>query len=143
MENKSYSAVIGASSAPYETQLAHQCASDTHGSHACSQYDSLPNYIALTTGQSGSILAPFTCDCAPSSSVSVTVDNIFRQGADRRRHRALLCRGDERQLLEQRHHVCPEAQSGAVHVGRRGPDGVPAGRPPHGKRHRRQLHQRR
>jgi phospholipase C len=79
MENKSYSAVIGSPDAPYETQLAHQCASDTHWSDAGSQYDSLPNYIAMTTGQSGSILAPFTCDCAPSSSVSVTVDNIFRQ----------------------------------------------------------------
>lgn len=79
MENKSYSSVIGSPSAPYETQLAHQCASDTHWSDAGSQYDSLPNYIAMTTGQSGSILAPFTCDCDPSPSVSVTVDNIFRQ----------------------------------------------------------------
>lgn len=79
MENKSYSSVIGSSSAPYETRLAHQCASDTHWSDAGSQYDSLPNYIAMTTGQSGSILTPFTCDCAPSSSVSVHVDNIFRQ----------------------------------------------------------------
>jgi len=79
MENKSYSSVIGSSGAPYETQLAHQCASDTHWSDAGSQYDSLPNYIAMTTGRSGSILAPFTCDCAPSSSVSVTAANIFRQ----------------------------------------------------------------
>ena len=79
MENKSYSSVIGSSSAPYESQLAHQCASDTNWSDAGRQYNSLPNYIAMTTGQSGSILTPFTCDCAPSSSVSVTVDNIFRQ----------------------------------------------------------------
>lgn len=79
MENKSYSSVIGSSSAPYETQLARQCASDTHWSDAGRQYNSLPSYIAMTTGQSGSILAPFTCDCEPSSSVSVTVDNIFRQ----------------------------------------------------------------
>jgi phosphatidylinositol-3-phosphatase len=79
MENKSYSSVIGSPDAPYETQLAHQCASGTHWSDAGRQYDSLPNYIAMTTGQSGSILAPFTCDCAPSPSVSVTVDNIFRQ----------------------------------------------------------------
>jgi phospholipase C len=79
MENKSYPSVIGSSSAPYETQLAHQCASGTHWSDAGRQYDSLPNYIAMTTGQSGSILAAFTCDCAPSPSVSVTVDNIFRQ----------------------------------------------------------------
>jgi hypothetical protein len=79
MENKSYSAVIGSPSAPYETLLAHECASDTNWSDAGSQYNSLPNYIAMTTGQSGSVLTPFTCDCAPSSSVSVTVDNIFRQ----------------------------------------------------------------
>jgi len=79
MENKSYSSVIGSSSAPYETQLAHQCASDTDWSDAGRQYNSLPSYIAMTTGQSGSILTPFTCDCDPSSSVSVTVDNIFRQ----------------------------------------------------------------
>jgi phosphatidylinositol-3-phosphatase len=79
MENKSYASVIGTPGAPYETQLAHRCASDTHWSDVGSQYDSLPNYIAMTTGQSGSILAPFTCDCAPSPSVSVTVDNIFRQ----------------------------------------------------------------
>ena len=79
MENKSYSSVIGSSSAPYETHLAHQCASDSNWSDAGSQYNSLPNYIAMTTGQGGSILTPFTCDCAPSSSVSVTVDNIFRQ----------------------------------------------------------------
>lgn len=79
MENKTYSSVIGTPGAPYETQLAHQCATDTHWSNAGSQYDSLPNYIAMTTGQSGPILAPFTCDCAPSPSVSVSVDNIFRQ----------------------------------------------------------------
>lgn len=79
MENKSYSSVIGSSGAPYETQLARQCASDTHWSDAGRQYNSLPSYIAMTTGQSGSILTPFTCDCDPSSSVSVTVDNIFRQ----------------------------------------------------------------
>src|SRR6266702_868001 len=79
MENKSYSSVIGSPSAPYETQLAHRCASDTRWSDAGGQYNSLPNYIAMSTGQSGAILAPFTCDCAPSSSVSVTVDNIFRQ----------------------------------------------------------------
>jgi hypothetical protein len=79
MENKSYSSVIGSSRAPYETHLARRCATGTHWSDAGSQYDSLPSYIAMTTGQSGPILRPFTCDCAPSSSVSVTVDNVFRQ----------------------------------------------------------------
>jgi hypothetical protein len=79
MENKSYSSVIGSPGAPYETKLAHRCASDTHWSDAGSRYNSLPNYIAMTTGLSGSVLTPFTCDCAPSPSVSVTADNIFRQ----------------------------------------------------------------
>ena len=79
MENKSYPAVIGSARAPYETHLAHRCATGTHWSDAGSQYNSLPNYIAMTTGHSGPILRPFTCDCAPSSSASVTVDNIFRQ----------------------------------------------------------------
>src|SRR5215831_5465894 len=79
MENKSYSAVIGSPRTPYETRLAHQCASGTHWSDAGSQYNSLPNYIAITTGHSGPLLRPFICDCAPSSSASVTVDNIFRQ----------------------------------------------------------------
>ena len=50
MENKSYNSVIGSSSAPYETSLAKQCASDTHWNDAGSAYNSLPNYIALTSG---------------------------------------------------------------------------------------------
>jgi Phosphoesterase family len=81
MENKSYPSVIGSRSAPYETALAHQCASAAHWKDAGSQYDSLPNYIALTTGipTGDPRLDPFICDCAPASSVKVTVDNLFRQ----------------------------------------------------------------
>ena len=80
MENKSYNSVIGSSSAPYETSLAQQCGSDTHWNDAGSAYNSLPNYIALTSGiNSSSVLNPFKCDCNPSSSVHVTSDNIFRQ----------------------------------------------------------------
>ena len=81
MENKSYGSVIGSGSAPYETALAQQCATAAHWNDAGGQYNSLPNYIALTTGirTGDSRLDPFTCDCAPSSSVSVTVDNLFRQ----------------------------------------------------------------
>ena len=81
MENKSYGSVIGSGSAPYETALAQQCAAAAHWNNTGSQYNSLPNYIALTTGitTGDSRLDPFTCDCAPSSSVNVTVDNLFRQ----------------------------------------------------------------
>ncbi|HEY7121617.1 MAG TPA: alkaline phosphatase family protein [Solirubrobacterales bacterium] len=81
MENQSYGSVIGSGSAPYETALAHQCASASHWQDAGSQYDSLPNYIAMTTGipTGDPRLDPFSCDCAPSSSVSVTADNLFRQ----------------------------------------------------------------
>ena len=50
MENKSYGSVIGSGSAPYETALAQQCATAAHWNDAGGQYNSLPNYIALTTG---------------------------------------------------------------------------------------------
>lgn len=81
MENKSYGSVIGSGSAPYETALAQQCATAAHWNDAGGQYNSLPNYIALTTGilTGDSRLVPFSCDCAPASSVNVTVDNLFRQ----------------------------------------------------------------
>jgi Phosphoesterase family len=81
MENKSYGSVIGSGSAPYETDLAQRCATAAHWKDAGSNYDSLPNYIALTTGipTGDSRLDPFRCDCAPASSVNVTVDNLFRQ----------------------------------------------------------------
>ena len=82
MENHSYGSVIGNSSAPFTTQLAKECATAPHWSDAGSQYNSLPNYIALTTGipTGDPRLSPFTCDCAPSASgVNVTVDNVFRQ----------------------------------------------------------------
>jgi hypothetical protein len=89
--------------------------SDTHWSDADRQYDSLPNYIAMTTGQSGPILAPFTCDCAPSPSVSVAADNIFRQ--------VPTAGGTERSYAEGMSGNCsdsgttlrPQAQSGALH----------------------------
>jgi phosphatidylinositol-3-phosphatase len=81
MENQTYGSVIGSGSAPYETALAHQCATAAHWNDAGSKYDSLPNYIALTTGipTGDPRLHPFVCDCAPSSSVNVTVNNLFRQ----------------------------------------------------------------
>ena len=80
MENKSYNKVMGSRSAPYETSLARRCGSDSHWSDAGSAYNSLPNYIALTSGiRDPTKLNPFKCDCKPSSSVHVNADNIFRQ----------------------------------------------------------------
>jgi phospholipase C len=81
MENESYGSVIGSKSAPYETALAHRCATAARWHDAGSQYDSLPNYIAMTTGipTGDPRLDPFSCDCAPADSVNVTVDNLFRQ----------------------------------------------------------------
>ncbi len=80
MENKSYSSVIGSASAPYENSIANQCATLSHWTDAGSGYNSEPNYVALTSGiNSSSVLQPFTCDCAPSASISVTSDNLFRQ----------------------------------------------------------------
>jgi chitodextrinase len=87
MENKTYSQVIGSSSAPYETQLAKDCATDpSEIDTSPAPPDSLPNYIAGTAGvcSSGSITA--TCpssadnDCTYSaSSCHAPVDNIFRE----------------------------------------------------------------
>ena len=81
MENKSYGSVIGSGSAPFETALARECATAAHWNDAGSDYNSLPNYIALTTGipTGDPRLDPFYCDCAPAKSVNVTVDNLFRQ----------------------------------------------------------------
>ena len=81
MENKSYGSVIGNASAPFETALAKECATAAQWHDAGSQYDSLPNYIAMTTGipTGDPRLDPFGCDCAPADSVNVTVDNLFRQ----------------------------------------------------------------
>jgi hypothetical protein len=72
MENKTYSEVIGSSSAPYLTWLARQCAAAT--SEATVGSPSLPNYIGATTGQTFGI----TDDASPSAH-PITADNIFRQ----------------------------------------------------------------
>jgi hypothetical protein len=80
MENHNWSDIFGDSSAPYENSLAAQCGTDTQWADAGSAYQSLPNYIAATTGISDpTALQPFAGDDAPSSSVSTTADNIFRQ----------------------------------------------------------------
>jgi hypothetical protein len=76
MENHSESSL---STAPYMSSLARQCGTASNWLDAGSGYDSEPNYIAATTGLTGSALSSFNCDCPQSSSNQTTADNIFRQ----------------------------------------------------------------
>jgi hypothetical protein len=69
MENKSYSEVIGSSSAPYETTLARACATLTH--MAVNGSPSEPNYLAATAGT--------TFGVTDDGRHPQTADNIFRQ----------------------------------------------------------------
>jgi hypothetical protein len=73
MENHNWQQVLGdPSAAPYETRLAHQCATATHYSSVGSP--SLPNYLGATSGDTWGIR-----DDADPSSHHLTVDNLFRQ----------------------------------------------------------------
>jgi hypothetical protein len=72
MENKSFADVIGASSAPYETQLAAQCGLAT--SYHAVTHPSLPNYIAATSGGTQGIAD----DNAPASH-PLAVASIYSQ----------------------------------------------------------------
>ena len=76
MENHSESSL---SSGTYMSSLAQQCGTASNWLDAGSAYDSEPNYIAATTGLTGSALNSFNCDCQQSSSNQTTADNIFRQ----------------------------------------------------------------
>jgi hypothetical protein len=72
MENKAYSSIIGSASAPYENQLALQCASAVN--FFAETHPSLPNYIAMTSGSPQGI----TDDNAPASH-PLNVPSIFSQ----------------------------------------------------------------
>lgn len=72
MENKSYSSIVGNTSAGYENQIAHKCGLAANY-HAIS-HPSLPNYIALTSGSTQGI----TDDDDPSSH-PLDVPSIFHQ----------------------------------------------------------------
>ena len=72
MENHSYGQVIGSSTAPYETNLAHQFGTATH--YASVGSPSLPNYIGATSGSTQGI-----ADDADPAGHQLTVDNLFRQ----------------------------------------------------------------
>ena len=75
-ENKSVAGVIGNAAAPYTTALAHACGYATSYADAGSQFKSLHNYIALTSGLDNT---PVQTDCVPSATCSTAVDNLFRQ----------------------------------------------------------------
>src|SRR5207249_2366851 len=66
-ENKHLADVIGSPDAPYATALAKACGYATKYADAGSQFNSLPNYIALTSGRSNT---PIQTDCSPSPSCS-------------------------------------------------------------------------
>jgi hypothetical protein len=72
MENHSYSQVIGSSSAPYENALAGQCGLATN--YYGITHPSLPNYIAMTSGDTQGV----TDDSGPSSH-PLNVPSIFSQ----------------------------------------------------------------
>lgn len=70
MENESYGSIIASSSAPYITQLAHECGLATNY-HAVS-HPSLPNYIAATSGDTWGI-----ADDSPPSAHPIARASIF------------------------------------------------------------------
>jgi hypothetical protein len=72
MENKAYSSIAGSASAPYENQLAAQCASAAN--FFAETHPSLPNYIAMTSGSPQGI-----ADDNPPSSHPLDVPSIFSQ----------------------------------------------------------------
>jgi hypothetical protein len=72
LENKTYSKIIGSSSAPYENKIATQCGSASR--MFGERHPSLPNYIAMTSGSTQGI----TDDSGPSSH-PLNVASIFSQ----------------------------------------------------------------
>ncbi len=72
MENHTWSSVIGSSSAPYITALAHACGTDT--AWAAVGSPSLPNYLGATSGSTQGV----TDDADPGAH-SFAVDNLFGQ----------------------------------------------------------------
>jgi hypothetical protein len=91
MENHSYGDIIGSSSAPYINSLASKCGLATNFS--AERHPSLPNYIAMTSGDTQGI----TDDNGPSSH-PLNVPSIFSQ----------LPGGGSRSLEESMPSNCPQ-----------------------------------
>ena len=72
MENKAYRSIIRSPNAPYENQLAAQCASAVN--FFAEEHPSLPNYIAMTSGSPHGI-----SDDRPPSSHRLRGPSIFSQ----------------------------------------------------------------
>lgn len=79
MENKSYSSIVGSSSAPYlNNTVKAQCGLATN--YNALTHPSLPNYLSATSGVSYAT-TPWTNDCAPTSCTTGNL-NIYKQVAN-------------------------------------------------------------
>jgi len=72
MENHTWGSVIGSSSAPYISALAHECGTDSN--YASVGSPSLPNYLGATSGSTHGV-----GDDGDPGDHSFAVDNLFRQ----------------------------------------------------------------
>jgi hypothetical protein len=72
MENRTYDDVLGNAAAPYETEMARQCGTDSAYHQVGSP--SLPNYLGATSGQTYGIR-----DDAGPATHPISADNLFRQ----------------------------------------------------------------
>ena len=72
MENHTWASVIGSSSAPYISSLAHECGTDSN--YASVGSPSLPNYLGATSGSTQGV-----GDDGDPGDHSFAVDNLFRQ----------------------------------------------------------------
>jgi phosphatidylinositol-3-phosphatase len=101
MENRSYSEIVGSSSAPFINQLIGQCGLATNFSAIT--HPSLPNYIALTSGDTWGI-----ADDNPPSSHPLSVPSIYSQ--------VKAAGGTWRDYEESAPGNCPKADSGTYSV---------------------------
>ena len=82
-ENQSYSDIIGNPDAPYVNSLARRCGLAS-GYHNIT-HDSLPNYLAVTSGLPYQRLLRFDHDCLPSS-CQTPAANLFSQAGSWREY---------------------------------------------------------
>jgi hypothetical protein len=98
MENHSWGDVIGNSAAPYLTNLAHACGTDTDYADVGSP--SLPNYLGATSGSTWNV----TDDSDPASH-PISADNLFRQ--------VRAAGGTERSFVESMPANCEQVSQGS------------------------------
>jgi len=108
MENHSYSAIIGASAAPYINSLASECGLATNYHNI--SHPSLPNYIGATSGLSETAVQAFNSDCSPSSSCDTPSGSIFSQATSWRAYEESMpsnCAGSDSGPYAVRHNPPP------------------------------------